>query len=432
MRVHLTAGKVASYQHEGAGTQSFLWDDDPFGFGVRATRASSRNPRGTKAYIFQGRFNGDPIRITIGNTKVWTLEDARKQAKAFQSQIDIGRDPREVKAEKIASDLAVKEARSKAIKDKELKSKLTLRALCEAYCEGLKVKGKTKSATDALSAFRVHIFSTDYADKPAKDITSQEIGQIVRKVYESGKQRTAGILRNYLVATYNSARKAPFDPKALATLLPFDITTNPAEVISTIPIKRGDRHLSANELKDYLTSLGDSPTDLLLKVHFYSGGQRIAQLARVKTSDYQSETKILRLLDPKGKRSEPREHYLPLAPKAIAIIESMKKGNERLFASDERKAGARVSEISKAMSKESFDIGDLRRTCETMLVAMGVSKDIRGQLLSHGLGGVQDAHYDRHGYLNEKHNVLVAWESKIDEILSGNNQPNVTSITRVA
>ena len=36
MRVHLTAGKVASYQHEGAGTQSFLWDDDPFGFGVRA------------------------------------------------------------------------------------------------------------------------------------------------------------------------------------------------------------------------------------------------------------------------------------------------------------------------------------------------------------------------------------------------------------
>jgi len=432
MRVHLTAGKVASYQHEGAGTQSFLWDDDPFGFGVRATKASSRNPRGTKAYIFQGRFNGDPIRITIGNTKVWTLEDARKQAKAFQSQIDIGRDPREVKAEKIASDLAVKEARSKAIKDKELKSKLTLRALCEAYCEGLKVKGKTKSATDALSAFRVHIFSTDYADKPAKDITSQEIGQIVRKVYESGKQRTAGILRNYLVATYNSARKAPFDPKALVTLLPFDITSNPAEVISTIPIKRGDRHLSAEELRIYLSSLKDSPTDLLLKVHLYSAGQRIAQLARVKANDYQPETKVLRLLDPKGKRSQPREHYLPLAPKSIAIVESMKKGNKRLFASDEKKAGARVSEISKAMGKESFDIGDLRRTCETMLVAMGVSKDIRGQLLSHGLGGVQDAHYDRHGYLNEKHNVLVAWESKIDEILSGKNQSNVTSITRSA
>lgn len=432
MRVRLTAGKVANYQHQGAGAQSFLWDSDVSGFGVRATKTSTRNPRGSKAYIYQGRFNGDPIRITIGNTKIWTLEDARTQARTYQSQIDIGRDPREIKAQNIATDLAVKEARSKAIKDKELKSKLTLRALCEAYCDGLKVKGKNKSATDALSAFRVHIFSTEYANKPAKEVTSQEIGHIVRKVYESGKQRTAGILRNYLVATYNSARKAPFDPKALAALLPFDITLNPAEVISTIQVKRGYRHLSADELKAYLSSLGDSSTDLLLKVHLYSGGQRIAQLARVKPVDYQSETGLLRLLDPKGKRSEPREHFLPLAQKAISIVETMNKCDDRLFESDARKAGARVSEISKAMGKEPFDIGDIRRTCETMLVAMGVSKDIRGQLLSHGLGGVQDAHYDRHGYLNEKHNTLVAWESKIDEILSGKNQPNVISITRAA
>ena len=127
MRVRLTAGKVTGYQHEGAGTQSFLWDSDVSGFGVRATKVSTRNPKGSKAYIFQGRFNGDPIRITIGNTQIWTLEDARAQARTYQSQIDIGRDPREVKAQNIASDLAVKVARSKAIKEKELKSKLTLK-----------------------------------------------------------------------------------------------------------------------------------------------------------------------------------------------------------------------------------------------------------------------------------------------------------------
>jgi integrase len=432
MRVHLTAGKVASYQHEGAGTQSFLWDDDPFGFGVRATKVSTRNPRGTKAYIFQGRFNGDPIRITIGNTKVWTLEDARKQAKSFQSQIDKGRDPREVKAQNIASDLAVKEARSKVIKEKELKSKLTLRALCEAYCEGLKVKGKTKSATDSLSAFRVHLFSTEFADMPAKDITSKAISQIIRKVYESGKERTAGILRNYLVAAFNAARKAPFDPKASSSLIAFDITTNPAEIISTIPIKRGDRHLSAEELKEYLSYLGDTPTDLLLKVHLYSGGQRIAQLARIKAADYQEDMGVLRLLDPKGKRSVAREHFIPLAPKAISIVDSMNKGDDTLFASNERKAGARVSEISKAMGKEPFDIGDLRRTCETMLGSLGISKDIKAQLLSHGIGGVQDAHYDRYDYIKEKRNALVSWESKLDEITTGKVHRNVWSITKVA
>ena len=427
MRVRLTAGKVANYQHEGTGAQSFLWDAETAGFGVRATK-------GSKAYIFQGRFNGNAFRITIGDTSSWTLGDARTKACSFIAMMDSGRgrDPRELMAEAKASDNAIKEARVVAKKQKELESKLTLRALCETYCEGLKIKGKTKSATDALSAFRVHIFEGEFAELPAKEVTSRNISEIIRKVYESGKERTAGILRNYLVAAYNAARKAPFDPKALSMLIQFDITSNPAEIISTIPIKRGERHLSADELKVYLSSLGDSPTDLLLKVHLYSCGQRIAQLARVKATDYQPETKVLRLLDPKGKRSEPREHYLPLAPKASAIVESMKKGNKRLFASDEKKAGARVSEISKAMGKESFDIGDLRRTCETMLAEMGISKEVRGQLLSHGIGGVQDAHYDRYSYMKEKHNALIAWESKLDEIMSGKIHPNVTSITRSA
>jgi integrase len=414
MRVRLTAGKVANYQHEGTGAQSFLWDAETAGFGVRATK-------GSKAYIFQGRFNGNAFRITIGDTSSWTLGDARAKACSFIAIMDNGRgrDPRELLAEAKASDTAIKEARAVAKKQKELESKLTLRALCEAYCEGLKLKGKTKSATDSLSAFRVHLFSTEFANLPAKEITSKAISQIIREVYESGKERTAGILRNYLVAAFNAARKAPFDPKASSSLIAFDITINPAEIISTIPIKRGERHLSTEELKEYLSYLGDSPTDLLLKVHLYSGGQRIVQLARIKGTDYQSDMGVLRLLDPKGKRSVAREHFIPLAPKAIAIVDSMNKGDETLFASNERKAGARVSEISKAMEKEPFDIGDLRRTCETMLGSLGISKDIKAQLLSHGIGGVQDAHYDRYDYIKEKRNALTAWESKLDEITTG-------------
>jgi hypothetical protein len=35
-----------------------------------------------------------------------------------------------------------------------------------------------------------------------------------------------------------------------------------------------------------------------------------------------------------------------------------------------------------------------------------VPKDIRGQLQSHGLGGVQDKHYDAHEYLPEKKEAL--------------------------
>lgn len=416
MRLRLTTGKVTAYKNEGVSSQSFLWDSDVSGFGVRATKGTARKPSGTKAYIYQGRFNGLPLRITIGETSVWTIEEARAKARSYQSQIDIGRDPREIKAQNIAKDMAIKEARATAIKEKKLLGQLTLRALCQAYCDELRRKGKIKSANDTLSAFRVHVFTTEFADIPAKEVTSKNISQIIRNVFETGKERTAGILRNYLVAAYNTARKAPFDPKSSSALIPFDITSNPAEVIATIPVKRGDRHLSETELKKYLKALTDSPVDILLRMHLYTGGQRISQLARVKPTDYQASTGTLRLLDPKGRRNTAREHSIPLASMGKALIKQMPKGDEQLFTSNEREAGARASQIARAMKGEVFDLGDIRRTCETMLVGLGVSKEIRAQLLSHGIGGVQDAHYDRHSYIEEKRNALTLWEAKLAEL----------------
>jgi hypothetical protein len=35
-----------------------------------------------------------------------------------------------------------------------------------------------------------------------------------------------------------------------------------------------------------------------------------------------------------------------------------------------------------------------------------VDKQTRGQLQSHGIGGVQDTHYDAHSYLPEKRKAL--------------------------
>lgn len=52
--------------------------------------------------------------------------------------------------------------------------------------------------------------------------------------------------------------------------------------------------------------------------------------------------------------------------------------------------------------REPFQLRDLRRTCETMLAGLGVSSDIRAQLQSHGLGGAQNRHYDRHDCAPEK------------------------------
>lgn len=74
------------------------------------------------------------------------------------------------------------------------------------------------------------------------------------------------------------------------------------------------------------------------------------------------------------------------------------------------------------MKGEPFDLRDIRRTCETMLAGMGISRDTRAHLLSHGLSGVQAAHYDRHSYFDEKRAALLAWEARLEEIATGEKQ----------
>lgn len=438
MKIRLTSGRLADFKHEGTGRQSFLWDTDAVGLAVRATPPSVRHPLGTKAFVFQSRFQGETVRITIGDARAWTLDDARNKARTFQNQIDEGRDPREVKAAVTAADKAAKTARVVAKAEEEHRKRYTLKAMCEAYCAGLKAKGKSKSARDSLSAFRVHVFETEHAEKPARHVSSMDIAEIIRTVLESGKTRTAGILRNYLVAAYNAARRAPFNPQESSGLIRFDITTNPAEVVTAIPVSEGERCLKPEELKLYIEALGNTPVDLLLKAHLYAGGQRMAQLARAKVSDYNVETQTIRLLDPKGRRKTPRVHFLPMAQKGAAIVSAFAEAKKdtpdaKLFGASERAAGDRVSEISAELKVPSFDLRDLRRTCETMLVAMGITKETRAQLLSHGLGGVQDKHYDRHSYTAEKHGALQAWESRLDEILTGKKptkEAKVVGMTR--
>jgi len=84
---------------------------------------------------------------------------------------------------------------------------------------------------------------------------------------------------------------------------------------------------------------------------------------------------------------------------------------------------ALVASISLAMVREkearvAFQLRDLRRTAETMLASLGASRDIRSQVQSHGLGGVQQRHYDRHEYSNEKRATLELWASHLERLVA--------------
>jgi hypothetical protein len=153
----------------------------------------------------------------------------------------------------------------------------------------------------------------------------------------------------------------------------------------------------------------------------------MAQLLRSSLADIKDG--FLVLLDPKGKRDVPRRHPIPLEGMAGTIIaeavERAKNLKTKWLFSGEGKmpvtAGTvsdYVIKVSKefnltGISTEPFSMADLRRTVETRLAGMEVSKEIRAQLQSHGLSGVQIRHYDRHNYEKEKRQALRVLHSWI-------------------
>ncbi|EIC23792.1 tyrosine-type recombinase/integrase [Thiorhodovibrio frisius] len=406
----------------------------------------------TRAYFRYTQSDGSRYAFPLGHCDEngrdgLSLADARTKAselsKLYLSGIrDIRGYLENQEAARRAEQEAEKSAAIAAEVANQAKKVQTLRALCEAYTTALESQGKMKSARDVRSAFKVHVFQNhaSLADLPASDVTPQQIAMIVRSVREAGKERTAGILRSYLRAAYAMAIRAPFDSAVNSQLAAFDVEMNPVDAIPTIPVRSGQRSLSHTEFRDYLNNLNDSIPDMALKLAVVSGGQRMAQLLRVRVADYNEATQVLRLWDGKGKRREPREHLIPLGPKGEAIVtglvararektkefaainETLAESNPSLWISTggatvvETTPGKRLIEISSAMQVEPFNLRDVRRTVETMLASMGISRETRAQLLSHGLGGVQAVHYDRHTYMEEKRAAILAWESQLLEI----------------
>ncbi len=103
-KIAFTAPRVAGFSCPPKKAQAFLWDSKAQGLGLRVT------PRGVPAFIFQGLYQGKSLRITIGDAEAWRIPDAQAKARELQRQIDEGRDPRALKAEAVAKDVAKREA----------------------------------------------------------------------------------------------------------------------------------------------------------------------------------------------------------------------------------------------------------------------------------------------------------------------------------
>lgn len=316
----------------------------------------------------------------------------------------------------------------------------TVGALLLAYCDGLDAAGKP-SAPAVRAMILKHAKPSVLWRRTAAAFTARDAVALLHPLVAAGKRRQAAKLRSALRAAFRRAAQSHTDPNAPEALRALGVEIDPLAALVTVEgaNKARDRALSAAELRAYwkrLQALPD-PAGALLRLHLLTGGQRLQQLARGTVEDIAEG--VLILYDGKGRRSEPRRHPVPLIPEALAEIDRLGAGELGPFvytltrgatAADYSATRERLRPVVAAMVEagevaEPFTLGDLRRTVETRLAALGIGADVRARLQSHGLGGIQARHYDRHDYAEE---VRAALE-RLRELLTGEGG-KVTPIRR--
>jgi len=406
------------------------WAADPAARGAGRLQVIRLNSGGLAWYFRYTRSDGKRDALPLGTDL--TLAEARGLAAQLSRRYQSGeRDLRDsLEAEQRVAERSRREMDAAEALQKKLAS-ATLGVLLTAYGDQLERAGK-ESAPEVRKALVRHVEKPwpQLWSKPASQIETEDLLQVVAKLVHDGKLREAAKVRSYLRAAYASAIAARHDPAALPRLRELKLSTNPARDLATIEgnTQSGERHLSLAELRCYWRHISEPGFYYgpLLRFHLLTGAQRIAQLSRAISADYDAHAKVMRLYDKKGRRKKPREHDVPLIAEAIEAMKEMGNGPYLLTLTQGATPagisgmGDALDAVNETMGKAQelpggrFTARDLRRTVETRLSAEGVSLEDRSHLQSHGLSGVQNRHYDKHKRINEARAALEKLRRLLD------------------
>ena len=355
------------------------WDTETRGFGLRVTKD------GKRTYIVQGRVNGKEARITIGAHGVFTVDQARDDAKEHLRNMKKGIDPRDVAKERAAETVS-------------------LREVADAYMRDRQLKDSSKGEIER------HVTTTFEAwlKKPVASISREAVTKRFNEIKNHGlrgdgpapAQANQGF--SVLRALINYAIRKYRKPDGSAI-----ITDNPVEVLhkkwatikaktSRVPDKKvGAVWLALDEWRkvaynrDTLASI-DLVTFLLLT------GARIGEASALTWDRVNLDEGWWHIPDPKN--SNPV--WLPLSSQAVELLKTRQrvKGSPFVFTSwgkcghirDPRDTMTKVSEVAGL----HLSPHDLRRTFTTIGIACcGIDLFKVELLTNHVPKSVTERHY---------------------------------------
>lgn len=409
-RKKFTAGRVGDFQCESGKRQSFLWDTTAPGLGLRATSS------GAKSYIFQAKLNNQTVRITIGAPATWGLDQAQAEARRLKVLIDIGQDPRQQKADKLAAVVAAAtEAKSAA-----LRNSVTLGAVWPQYLAERKPQW-----SDHHYADHIKIIQTG-GEKRTRSPKLTEPGPLA----SLAEVRLADLdtLRIEAWARIETAKRPSYARLAWRMLKAFLSWCSAHSDYSRIvqadaAISKKTREslgkpgtkndvLQREQLAAWFAAvrqLGNPVISAYLQALLLTGARR-EEMANLKWEDVDFQWLSMTIRDKvEGLR------VIPLTPYVAHLLAALPRRNEWVFSSPTAESGRlaepRIAHI-KALTAAGLphvSLHGLRRSfaslCEWVEVPSGISAQIQG----HAPQGVREQNYIRRPL-----DLLRRWHVKIE------------------
>jgi integrase len=306
----------------------------------------------------------------------------------------------------------------------------TVGDLFEAYIRHLKQADKSswREAEKGLNK----IANTLGRKRLAREVTPDDVLEIIRPIYRRGKKSMADHVRSYIRSAYSWAIKSEHDYRNSSPRR-FKLVANPAAGIPTEPKVVGTRWLDEDEFVRLYRWLENPdapvhpPYTRAVRIIMLTG-QRVEEIARLHVDQWDAKERILDW----SKTKNGKPHAIPVPELAAELIESIKPNEWGWFfpaAMDPTRPVSAPTLYSFMWRQRQRDVipfvtnRDLRRTWKTLAGKAGVSKEIRDRIQNHALQDVSSKNYDRWTYLPEKRAGMAKWN---DFVASLFQKPHLT------
>jgi integrase len=353
-------------------------------------------PTGARAWAVRYRAAGRTRKHTIGSWPAIELATARRLAAAAMRSVAEGRDPGHAKVE-------ARERATGAINS----------VINEFLDRHVRRNCRPRTIAERERQFRNHVVP-QWRGRVIDTITRRDVVRLLDEVMDAGPV-AANRLRSTLTTFFGWCVARDI------------VTASPMIGVRSPAVERSrDRVLSDGELA-MIWRAADRigfPVGPVVKLLILSG-QRRSEVAGMQWAELDLERAVWTI--PATRVKNRREHVVPLAPAAMEIIKAVPRVySPGVFTGGGKgvidfAGGKRAIDAMLPASTPRWTLHDLRRTCVTRMVDIGVQPHVVEAVINHvsghkgGVAGI----YNRSTYAPEKAMALARWAAHVEQIISG-------------